>query len=180
MFCDVGLTTWFCTSINPLHIPIASRRERSWGLALSSIRNSPSLPLSLSNSLATLCFRTLSLLSLSPSFPDLRVGRASTHPQNGTSLGNQSLFTKPRPDTKSTSICSAKQILPPHEVRYYEGSESQLVASAPITSIHATTMMNNVTVPIMDPKWNSKPAWKLPAWAEPIVRFLTRRYKSKR
>lgn len=44
-------------------------------------------------------------------------------------------------------------------------------------------MTMNVTVPIEEPEWNSKPAWKLPGWAEPIIvasilltaMFMTRR-----
>ena len=34
-------------------------------------------------------------------------------------------------------------------------------------------MAMNVTVPIEEPEWNSKPAWKLPGWAEPIVRRVS-------
>lgn len=25
---------------------------------------------------------------------------------------------------------------------------------------------------VEEPQWNSKPAWKLPGWAEPLVSFL--------
>ena len=28
----------------------------------------------------------------------------------------------------------------------------------------------NMTVPIEEPQWNSGAAWKLPGWAEPVVR----------
>ncbi|OCL03316.1 hypothetical protein AOQ84DRAFT_153368 [Glonium stellatum] len=44
-------------------------------------------------------------------------------------------------------------------------------------------MAMNVTIPVEEPEWNSKPAWKLPGWAEPIIvasilftaMFMTRR-----
>jgi len=32
-------------------------------------------------------------------------------------------------------------------------------------------MAVNMTVPYEEPQWNSAPAWKLPGWAEPIVRL---------
>jgi len=45
------------------------------------------------------------------------------------------------------------------------------------------TMAMNITAPIEEPEWNSKPAWKLPGWVEPIIvasilftaMFMTRR-----
>jgi hypothetical protein len=33
-------------------------------------------------------------------------------------------------------------------------------------------MKLNITVPYEEPQWNSAPAWRLPGWAEPIVRLL--------
>ena len=39
--------------------------------------------------------------------------------------------------------------------------------------ITTMVMAMNVTVPIEEPEWNSKPAWKLPGWAEPIVRRVS-------
>jgi hypothetical protein len=29
--------------------------------------------------------------------------------------------------------------------------------------------LRNITVPYEPPQWNSKPAWKLPGWGEPVV-----------
>ncbi|TAQ87736.1 hypothetical protein B7494_g3959 [Chlorociboria aeruginascens] len=32
-----------------------------------------------------------------------------------------------------------------------------------------TLMAKNITVPFTEPEWHSKPAWKLPGWAEPVM-----------
>ena len=37
------------------------------------------------------------------------------------------------------------------------------------------SVLLNITVPVEEPEWTSKPAWKLPGWAEPLVSLPTER-----